>query len=622
MAQTPQDYSIVVNDPDDDATNPDEWQQFFSQFGHVTYVTVAINNGGLVTALAARRLLCRKIAFETATPSERAHLFDPTENDSVFNELSNMKKKMIGFGLASDVTVMRRALKTLDEKIEELCRGTFIAKKVFVVFDTEGAQRSCLREMSVGTIPAILNQADLPEHQKFRGTNILSVSEAPEPTDVIWENLETSLVHQIVELSCTFGVTSVLVAIAAFIIITLNKTNPAAAAIFVSVCNGGLPTAFKIITNTEEHLTNTSKQSSLLLKLVLSRWLTTAIIIWNVVPFDETLTAGFITKVATVLFADAFTTPIIRAMDPAGRFARNYSAKSAPTQEKMNSFFENTAWFLAERYTDMTKSLFVGLFFASIYPIGLVFSFLSFVMCFWVDRLCLFRLWKQPPAIDASLTVASRMHIAIIIVFHGVIANQIFAGFPFVSYAATGTAATMTLTDDAGATYTPPSTMLWESTDAFKQTGTQIMVKTHDGMSDDQKGIVTAFSIVNLLVLILVLLGYFGSSAYGFIYSLFRGSYKAVGHSNPDLFSFVPGIDTYVPTFITDALPLPLLCCDLSQFDNDHISFTADFHKQDVTCDPVVESAKQNGVDVSKIFSVCKQYKSPELIASENSKGQ
>ena len=53
--QTAQDYSILVQDPDADATNPDEWQQFFSQFGHVSYVTVAIDNGDLVHKLADRR---------------------------------------------------------------------------------------------------------------------------------------------------------------------------------------------------------------------------------------------------------------------------------------------------------------------------------------------------------------------------------------------------------------------------------------------------------------------------------------------------------------------------------------------------------------------------------------
>ena len=34
--QTAQDYAIVVQDPDPDATNAEEWRAFFSHFGHVT----------------------------------------------------------------------------------------------------------------------------------------------------------------------------------------------------------------------------------------------------------------------------------------------------------------------------------------------------------------------------------------------------------------------------------------------------------------------------------------------------------------------------------------------------------------------------------------------------------
>ena len=77
--QTAQDYSIMVQDPDANATSPDEWQQFFSQFGHVSYVTVAIDNGELVRKLAERRLVSRMIAFETATDEDKASMFDPTE---------------------------------------------------------------------------------------------------------------------------------------------------------------------------------------------------------------------------------------------------------------------------------------------------------------------------------------------------------------------------------------------------------------------------------------------------------------------------------------------------------------------------------------------------------------
>ena len=34
----------MVENPDQDETDPDSWEQFFSQFGEVAYVTVSKNN--------------------------------------------------------------------------------------------------------------------------------------------------------------------------------------------------------------------------------------------------------------------------------------------------------------------------------------------------------------------------------------------------------------------------------------------------------------------------------------------------------------------------------------------------------------------------------------------------
>ena len=43
-------------------------------------------------------------------------------------------------------------------------------------------------------------------------------------------------------------------------------------------------------------------------------------------------------------------------------------APFARTQEKMNRLFLGTEWSLAERYSDMSKSIFIALSFAAIYP--------------------------------------------------------------------------------------------------------------------------------------------------------------------------------------------------------------------------------------------------------------
>mmetsp|Transcript_15147 Transcript_15147/g.21604 ORF Transcript_15147/g.21604 Transcript_15147/m.21604 type:complete len:400 (-) Transcript_15147:1800-2999(-) len=57
--QTTSDYSIQVNNPPGDATNPEEWKDFFDQFAIdgklVTLCTIAIDNYELLTALRDRR---------------------------------------------------------------------------------------------------------------------------------------------------------------------------------------------------------------------------------------------------------------------------------------------------------------------------------------------------------------------------------------------------------------------------------------------------------------------------------------------------------------------------------------------------------------------------------------
>ena len=55
--QTGSDYTVTVKDPDPDATSPDEWRDFFSQFcDHddkgVAAITVTLDNEVLLKALA------------------------------------------------------------------------------------------------------------------------------------------------------------------------------------------------------------------------------------------------------------------------------------------------------------------------------------------------------------------------------------------------------------------------------------------------------------------------------------------------------------------------------------------------------------------------------------------
>lgn len=68
--QTASDYSIVVEDPDPEATDPEEWRRYFAPFGHVTYVSVGVNNGTLLQLLARKRSVLMQLHREIEEEEE------------------------------------------------------------------------------------------------------------------------------------------------------------------------------------------------------------------------------------------------------------------------------------------------------------------------------------------------------------------------------------------------------------------------------------------------------------------------------------------------------------------------------------------------------------------------
>ena len=125
-------------------------------------------------------------------------------------------------------------------------------------------------------------------------------------------------------------------------------------------------------------------------------------------PSKETLDQTNLAQIGSLLWADAFTTPIIRLFDMSTFGKQLVLAPLAKTQLKMNSFFRGTQWSPAERYTDMSKTIFVVLFYGPIFPLGYWILTIALLVNFFVDKYCLMRVWKRVPPIDASVTRCER----------------------------------------------------------------------------------------------------------------------------------------------------------------------------------------------------------------------
>eukprot|EP01041_Mallomonas_annulata_P006323 gene6323-12797_t len=128
--QTSQDYSVVVSDPNPDATDPDEWNRFFSRFGKY-------------------------------------------------------------FGMRRDMRYFVEQLNAVDRRLDEAFHMRYNTCRVYVTFEYEYNQRLCLETLRV---PVLYSELDWNQNYRsniaFRGDNILKVAEPPEPDDIVWSNVE------------------------------------------------------------------------------------------------------------------------------------------------------------------------------------------------------------------------------------------------------------------------------------------------------------------------------------------------------------------------------------------------------------------------------------------------
>ena len=89
------------------------------------------------------------------------------------------------------------------------------------------------------------------------------------------------------------------------------------------------------------------------------------------------LSPYYIGSVQAVLLADAITNPLVRVMDGGGRFKRQVLAPISGTDERAKAWEEGTDWLLAERYTDLAKTILMSLFFSAVLPLGYWYSALA-----------------------------------------------------------------------------------------------------------------------------------------------------------------------------------------------------------------------------------------------------
>ena len=256
----------------------------------------------------------------------------------------------------------------------------------------------------------------------FEG-RVLNVCRPVEPTEMQWHTSHVRLPERVVRILVSFALTAAL--IACFVLAATQMTGGALPA-FVTIVNTLLPQLLKGISGMVEiHREYGDEQDSMFLKLLGARVANTGIAAFVSFNARERGTKEALDQVMVILILDAFFLPLIRALDPYDLFVRRVAGPQQPTQRAMNRFWSGAEWTIAERYTDVAKTLFVGMFYAAAVPVGLWLTAASMLVNFLVDHYCLLRLWGRKPDFDDQISRRFIGVVSIIVLVH-VVATQSF----------------------------------------------------------------------------------------------------------------------------------------------------------------------------------------------------
>lgn len=581
--QTAQDYSIAVRNPPDDAVSPEEWRDFFmTNFhgSHVTCCTVAVDNDDLIHALVARRELLKRI--EDSLPDE--HDFSIENLKKIAGDIeaeSNLFQRVLA-KLSGGIPASVHKLVVLNDKIVELSQQAWPASTVFVTFENEKAQRFVLEKMLVSQIDANRqNQSAVKDpNLLFRGEHVCFVEEPAEPSAIRWQDLGVTK-KEIAIKFLTTGFVFVLLAVSFYVIQLLhNEVGTTFAAYAIAISNAIFPTLAKTLSKFEKHANEERREVWLYIKIAIFRCLNTVVVILIITPFTSTTLGNkddLLAGVYNIFFAEIVTVNILQLLDIGENFKRHILAPRAKTQDAMNLNMRGTETFLAERYTNMTKLVFLAIWYCPLYPGVLFMCAAALFINFFVDRFSLMRSWKPSPKLGRSMSTFTRDFVfPIIVITMAFVGVRSWRFFTFDQLCSDG------------------STTIGQTEAKLDSTDSAILYGTYkipgiDGMIDDSDVILNAESLAYQYCPMnrkwpteqqAKLIEVYGNFAYTitgivsvvilavivfYLKQLYVATYNPCGEAQETPYSEVESRTAYIPQVKSKAFAFPFLACPVAK---------------------------------------------------------
>lgn len=106
-------------------------------------------------------------------------------------------------------------------------------------------------------------------------------------------------------------------------------------------------------------------------------------------PFTTNLSDGafdLLPYMVTIFCVELIWGPAFALTDVIGNFKRHYLAPREKSQDAVNAHFRGNQWDVAERYTVVTKQLFMCLCFSVLFPAGCLLCSAALFLTYFTDK--------------------------------------------------------------------------------------------------------------------------------------------------------------------------------------------------------------------------------------------
>ena len=369
---------------------------------------------------------------------ERSQKISDVENkkkkiDKEINELLDEAKNVDMQKFAGSVIVTFNTVKEKEEFLSHLPNSWFLN-----IFKLIGRLRYFLCFCCIDKIESI----------KFINRNLkLSIKEAPNPDDIIFENLEFSQQSRTYRVVGINMISLILIAIGFAIILGLEYLQvdvqkkdynkivyfiiSICIAIVSSIINAIFEEILDILTEYEKQRSYTDYYLSYSIKLTIFSFLTKGIM-----PLVADIILGsanhehLVTNMLIIFLSNSIITPLIWTFNITPIYwinklkicliEKNEAKYLNMNQKKLNKLYEKRNMNIAEKYSYIAKTLLMTFLYISIFPFGVLISLGGFIICYFLEKYNFINNYKRPEVLNNSLFFFYMRNYVIFIFFIGI----------------------------------------------------------------------------------------------------------------------------------------------------------------------------------------------------------